>query len=272
MLTTDLQYSIDNHPLHFADIGNGEAIIFLHGLFANSQIWQAQCQELSKHYRCITIDLWGHGNSTTFNENCQSLVDVADHIDQLVSSLKIDQYHLIGHGCGATIAAEIALKYPVKTKSLTLLNGFIGYEPQVNCAKYQLWLDEINQTQKINHQLATTISQLMVAKGSNHQHIIEGFAKQLSGYSDTQAVAISQFAHQAIYKRDTFELVEQLTLPTMVIVGVENQLRTVLESYLMSDEIDGACLHHISNAGHLTMIEQPEALNTLLSKFLGSVK
>ncbi|MCW3173983.1 alpha/beta fold hydrolase [Shewanella subflava] len=267
MLSNSKQGLIEQQPLHFFDVGQGDVIVLLHGLFANKHIWQAQVQHLSGQYRCIAIDLWGHGDSKTIPENTTNLIDVAGHITQLLTDLQIAQYHIIGHGCGAAIAAEMVLQQPSNVKSLVMLNAFIGFEPEVNCLKYQQWLDVMNQTQSITENLADTISRLMFAKGMQENQLINQFSQELRNIDSKQVPVLSRFAHMAIYKRDTMELVEQLTVPTLVIVGVENQLRTVLESYLMSDDIDGASLYHLAEAGHLAMVEQPAQLNSLLQQF-----
>ncbi|MCT7941397.1 MULTISPECIES: alpha/beta fold hydrolase [Shewanella] len=267
MLSNSKQGLIDQQPLHYTDNGQGDVIVLLHGLFADKHIWQAQVQYLSEHYRCIAIDLWGHGDNKTIPAKTRNLIDVATHITQLLADLEIAQYHIVGHGCGAAIAAEMVLQQPSKVKSLVMLNAFIGFEPEVNCVKYQQWLDVMNQTKTITKELANTISTLMFAKGQQDINLVNQLSQQLSNIDSQQIPVLSRFAHMAIYKRDTMELVEQLTLPTLVIIGVENQLRTVLESYLMSDDIDGASLHHLADAGHLAMVEQPEQINTLLHHF-----
>jgi pimeloyl-ACP methyl ester carboxylesterase len=267
MLSNSKQALIEQQPLHYTDHGQGDVVVLLHGLFADRQIWQAQVTHLSQHYRCIAIDLWGHGDSKSIPAKTRNLVDVASHIAQFLADIEIADYHIIGHGCGAAIAAEMVLLQPSKVKSLVMLNAFIGFEPEVNCVKYQQWLDVMNQTKIITEELANTISTLMFAKGISDHNLVNQFSQQLIKIDSQQVPMLSRFAHMAIYKRDTMELVEQFTLPTLVIIGVENQLRTVLESYLMSDDIDGASLHHLAGAGHLAMVEQPTQINTLLENF-----
>lgn len=267
MLSSSKHCLIDQQPLHYTDIGQGDVIVLLHGLFANRQIWQAQLQSLSQHYRCIAIDLWGHGDSKSIPATTRNLLDVAQHIESALAELNIEQYHIIGHGCGGAIAAEMVLKAPAKVKSLVMINAFIGFEPEVNCVKYQQWLDIINDTKTITRELADTISPLMFAKTNQDATTVAQLSLQLQNIDSQQVPVLSRFAHMAIFKRDTMEFVEQFTLPTLVIVGVENHLRTVLESYLMSDEISGAKLHHVQLAGHLAMQEKADEINQLLINF-----
>ncbi|QIR14719.1 alpha/beta fold hydrolase [Shewanella aestuarii] len=260
---------IDDQPLHFIDVGQGPTVVFLHGLFLNSQVWQHQLSQLSSHYRCIAIDLWGHGQSSAIPENTYSLLDVASQIEALLLQLNIEEYHLVGHDCGAAIAAEMILNRPTQIKSLVMLNSFIGFEPQINCLKYQQWLEDIHTQQAIQPQLADTIASLMLAKNLTQEtDFADQISSRLQNYNADQAIALAKFAKMAIYKRDTLDLCEQLTLPTLVMVGVENKLRTVLESYLMSEDIDGSELIHIQQAGHIAMLEQAEQVTQVISEFL----
>lgn len=270
---------IDGQPLHYIDQGKGPVVVFCHGLLANAQMWQAQLDALSAQYRCIALDFWGHGQTKNIPTNCENLQDVAAHVLSLLDALNIKNVALVGHGSGGAIAAEMALIAPARIKALVMLNSFVGFEPQVNCVKYQGFMAQVANNQAIPAELATSITELFFSKHANElsQHntdlalAITQFNQQLSQISSEQIAPLLKFANMAIFKRDTLESVEALTLPTLIAVGLDGYLRTALESYLMHDSIDGSQLLHIDNAGHLANIEKATYFNQHVIEFLNKV-
>tara|TARA_R110002124_G_scaffold64232_2_gene175701 strand:- start:632 stop:1516 length:885 start_codon:yes stop_codon:yes gene_type:complete len=270
---------IDNQPLYYLDEGHGPVVIFCHGLLTNSTMWRSQIDQISSQYRCIAIDFWGHGKTTTIPESVENLQDVAQHVLTLMDKLEIDSATIVGHGSGGAIAAELILHAPARINGLVMLNSFVGFEPQVNCVKYQGLMAQVANEQAISAELAQTISTLFFSKdieqlislAPNLATRVTQFNAELTSYSSAQLSALLKFANMAIFKRDTLESVELLTLPTLVAVGLSGYLRTALESYLMHDCIDGSQLLHIEQAGHLANIEKPAIFNQHLIDFLSKV-
>jgi pimeloyl-ACP methyl ester carboxylesterase len=67
---------------------------------------------------------------------------------------------------------------------------------------------------------------------------------------------------------DSTFLLAQITCPTLVIVGEEDQPTPPAESRLIAQAIPGATLAVIPGAGHLSNAEQPEQFNEVVGKFL----
>ena len=67
---------------------------------------------------------------------------------------------------------------------------------------------------------------------------------------------------------DSTPLLAQVTVPTLVITGAEDEMIPVEESRRMAAAIPGAKLVVIPGAGHLANLEQPEAFNAALNRFL----
>ena len=70
---------------------------------------------------------------------------------------------------------------------------------------------------------------------------------------------------------DSTDTMGQITCPTLIIVGAQDAVTPPADSAFMAESISGAKLVEISQAGHLTPIEQPEAFNKALAEFLQSV-
>lgn len=106
--------------LFFREVGQGQPIVILHGIFGSSDNWLTQARMMSSEYRVLSVDLRNHGQSPhdeTFDY--QSMVgDLADFIDehQLVDPI------IIGHSMGGKVSMNFALAHPDKLSKLIVVD------------------------------------------------------------------------------------------------------------------------------------------------------
>lgn len=264
------QISIAGSQLSYLDIGTGPALLFGHSYLWDSAMWAPQIALLSKSYRCIVPDLWGHGQSGTVPENCHSLLDISEHMLALMNALELETFSLIGLSVGAMWGAELVLKAPDRVKTLAMLDSFIGFEPEITRAKYFGMLDMIQTAGSIPPALINAISPLFFADNAkaNNPELVQRFENDLAALTPERIPDIVKLGRIIFGRRDTLEFAEQFTLPCLIMVGVEDKARSVLESYLMSDAINGSQLVHIPSAGHISSLEQAEFVNQQLLAFL----
>ncbi|MCR4535588.1 alpha/beta hydrolase [Shewanella xiamenensis] len=264
------QICIAGSQLSYLDIGTGPTLLFGHSYLWDSAMWAPQIALLSKSYRCIVPDLWGHGQSGTVPENCHSLLDISEHMLTLMDALELETFSLIGLSVGAMWGAELVLKAPARVKTLAMLDSFIGFEPEITRAKYFGMLDMIQTAGSIPPALINAISPLFFADNAkaNNPELVQRFESDLAALTPERIPDIVKLGRIIFGRRDTLEFAEQFTLPCLIMVGVEDKARSVLESYLMSDAINGSQLVHIPNAGHISSLEQAEFVNQQLLAFL----
>ncbi|HAY92565.1 alpha/beta hydrolase [Shewanella sp.] len=264
------QLVIADRKLSYLDVGSGPVLLFGHSYLWDSAMWAPQIATLSAQYRCIVPELWGHGQSDLLPNNCKTLLDIADQMLELMDALEITHFSVVGQSVGAMWGAELVLKAPTRVKTLVMLNSFIGFEPEVTRAKYDGMLDMITAAKAIPAPLISAISPLFFANdaANNTPELITGFEQSLASITAEQIPTIVKLGRMIFGRRDTMEYTEQLTLPCLIMAGVEDKARSVLESYLMSDAIDGSQLVHIPAAGHISTLEQAEFINQHLADFL----
>lgn len=264
------QLVIADRKLSYLDVGSGPVLLFGHSYLWDSAMWAPQIATLSAQYRCIVPELWGHGQSDILPNNCKTLLDIADQMLELMDALEISHFSVVGQSVGAMWGAELVLKAPTRVKTLVMLNSFIGFEPEVTRAKYDGMLDMITAAKAIPAPLISAISPLFFANdaANNTPELVTGFEQSLASITAEQIPTIVKLGRMIFGRRDTMEYAEQLTLPCLIMAGVEDKARSVLESYLMSDAIDGSQLVHIPAAGHISTLEQAEFINQHLADFL----
>jgi pimeloyl-ACP methyl ester carboxylesterase len=104
--------------LHCLDWGraSGPTIMLLHGGGLNAHTWDVVCDLLHSDYRCVALDLRGHGDSDWSDEADYSLEAHASDISAVVGGLALDRVILVGMSLGGAVA----LKYAEAERSMVL--------------------------------------------------------------------------------------------------------------------------------------------------------
>ncbi len=97
--------------LAYTDVGTGKSIVYLHGLSFDRHMWLPAIEHLGKNYRCIAVDLPGHGSSS--DRWNYDLEEIAAELQELVVHLTLDRPVVVGHALGAILATVYAATYPV---------------------------------------------------------------------------------------------------------------------------------------------------------------
>src|SRR5712671_2493931 len=94
--------SHDGLELHYLDwSGSGEAVILLHGGALTAHTWDLVALDLSNGFRCIALDLRGHGLSGWSDD--YRIDTSAQDIAALIDHLKLDHVHVVGMSLGGNI-------------------------------------------------------------------------------------------------------------------------------------------------------------------------
>lgn len=115
-------FNYQDKEIHFTKEGQGNTIVLLHGFMESLQIWKDFSHELSANFNVICIDLPGHGESECISD-VHSMDLLADVVKQIVDSLRISSFVLIGHSMGGYVSLQFAYQYPAMLKGLCLFHS-----------------------------------------------------------------------------------------------------------------------------------------------------
>jgi len=110
--------------VHYNEAGSGDPLVLIHGGGPGATGWsnyQRNVEELSKHFRCIMIDLPGFGKTDKVRPDTGLFAFFAEVIRDMLNELKIDKAHFIGNSLGGGTALKFALDYPDRAGRLVLM-------------------------------------------------------------------------------------------------------------------------------------------------------
>jgi pimeloyl-ACP methyl ester carboxylesterase len=86
------------------------ALIFIHGWCYDQRAWRHQMTALSDRFRCISLDLAGHGGTSSVGTaDALTIAEMAADVLALREALELDRVILVGHSMGGAVAVEAAI-------------------------------------------------------------------------------------------------------------------------------------------------------------------
>ena len=119
--------SIQGLKTAFFDGGEGEPVVFIHGLAANLTHSIHIAPHFARRFRVIGLDLPGTGESD--KSNLDYSVDMyVDHLERLLDRLDLDRVVLVGHSLGGMVSTAFTMAHPERVKAVVLVNP-AGLQP-----------------------------------------------------------------------------------------------------------------------------------------------
>jgi pimeloyl-ACP methyl ester carboxylesterase len=252
----------NNH--YFEDINpeKKEVILLVHGHPFDHTMWRYQIDAL-KHFRLILPDLKGYGK-TDYKFEKIYIEEQALDLTFLLDDLKIDKVHLIGLSMGGQIIVEFARLFPHRALSLVICDSNpsgeteVSYQNRMQLANKMLsiGMKEYTEQDIYKYLHSNTINQ----KGDAYNHLY-----QMMINTNVEGAVASHRGRAE--RRDNFNFLKEIKVPTLVIVGDSDFFTPVNEMKKMANEIPNSKFAIVEKAGHIPNMEQPEAFNKLLKDF-----
>jgi 3-oxoadipate enol-lactonase len=258
--------SINSVELAYDDHGMGTPVIFLHAFPLNRSMWTGQINTLldEQRFRLVALDWRGFGDSS-LNNPVSTMETFADDLAGLMDTLGMQQAVLCGLSMGGYAAFAFYRKYAQRVRALILADT----RPEADNQEARDNREKLAQLAEQQGPEAIADLQLprLLSAYTRKQHPeIEMRVRQM--ISATQPAGIAAAARGMALRTDATALLSQITCPVLVLVGEQDALTPPDVARNYATQISGAQLSVIPHAGHLSVLEQPEAFHTLVRNFL----
>jgi len=252
--------------LHYTERGQatqGKPVVLLHGYPLNSTIWQTEQDGLSDHYHVITPDLRGHGESPA-PEGIYEMDSMAQDVIALLDSLGVEKAAIMGHSMGGYVTLALWRLVPERFLALGLIDSQAGADsPEGREGRYKT-------AEKVFMEGSKAVEQAMLPKMfaaglPTEQPILEQVRTMILNTRPNGMIGVLK---GMAARPDSKDLIGKITVPVLLLTGDKDQLIPMQRSSDMAEAIPGATLVTIENAGHLPMLEQPQATLMAIHNFL----
>ena len=250
--------------IHYAEIGSGPPIILLHGLWGGLNEWQPIIDRLSESHRIIVMDFIGfHGSDKPDVQYHNALL--AEFLAGFIKKLGLRDVILMGHAMGANTATYTAVHHPQQIAALVLVDG-AGYRNPNRDASQPL-SERMRRFRRVatGSNLAATRG-LLERRVSDKSIITESWVEEAFGLWVNSAKAIGDMLEEG--GGLTEEEMRRIRLPTLIVWGAQDAVFSPDNAERLQQDVEGAVVRIIDNAGHLPQIEQTDAFLNAVTPFL----
>ncbi len=260
----------DGTRIHYEATGRPRAtpILMIQGLGASKNAWNLQRIAMATRFRSISLDNRGAGRSDKPTQPF-TLEQMADDAIAVLDAAGIETAHVVGASMGGVISQIIAVKYPHRVRSLTLVCTACRNHP---------WRQELLQSWA-----HTAEEKGMIDVGKEAAQWVmspRSFRRLVPAFTWMGPLAALRPRHsfvsqiQAILdtREDLVDELSSITAPTMVIVGNQDILTPRGDSEEIAERIPNAELVVISGAAHGLMMEHSATFNKILIEFLQRIE
>lgn len=240
----------NNHHIHIETHGptDGLPLVLLHHGLGSTRAWRKQVPVLAEAgYHVLVYDRWGYGQSDARPHLAiPSFEDDLADLQAVLAAYHGTRIALIGHSDGGTIALYYAARYPQKVNALVTIAAHIYLEPKME--------PDILSTQEAFESNERFRRGMRREHGEKYEAV---FYNWFDGWHTPQAL-----------DWDMRPLLSQITCPTLVIQGEEDQHATPQHARDIAESIPDSELWLVPDAQHMLPQDLPEIFNARLLAFL----
>ncbi|WP_068775029.1 alpha/beta fold hydrolase [Paenibacillus sp. FJAT-26967] len=254
-------FKLNGADIYYEEKGSGSAIIFTHGHSLFHKQWVPQIDYFSDSYRTVLWDVRGHGNSSL----PEGVVDpelFSKDLAALMEKLQLPPAILCGLSMGGHISLQTAVRYPDRVRALVLIgtpftNTFNWFEKtSAPFSRFATRLIPLSVTARLT---AIALSKITP---SNHDLVKEAFGLM------THRNFIRHWSGNL--RMESKDDLEKVKCPTLILYGDKDKMVGRQQAEL-GTRISGAISHPITNAHHLTNLDNPNEVNRRIEKFLNEI-
>jgi 3-oxoadipate enol-lactonase len=268
---------VNGIQMNYEDVGNGPALLLIHGFPLDHTLWTYQLESLRNEYRLVAPDLRGHGKSQT-PPGPYRMEQMAQDLCDLIDSLKIERVVLVGLSMGGYIAFASWRLYPHRVRALVLADTRAVADTPQGRQNRQESVQRV-QAQGTQAIVEGMLPRLLSPNTLRNKPKVVAHARRMM--TNTPATGVVGALQGMAERPDATLTLSTITVPTLIVVGADDAITPPAEAEAMRETIlsaqgertAGDKVHGviIPDAGHLTPLENPPAFNQALREFLAGL-
>ena len=223
-------------------------LVMVHGSGQNELTY---CYQTVRFPDADAVNLPGHPHG----QPCDSIGGYTDWVRNYARSKGYPPFALFGHSMGGAIALDYALRYPADLAGLVLIGA--GARLRVHPDYLNRCLDE---------------ARWRAEAPAYYEAIDPAMAPQLAARALASGPMVEHNDLSACDKFDVMARVKEIAIPALVIVGANDVMTPVRYAEYLGRELPDAEVVVVPDASHFVTLEQPEAVNGAIARFLARLE
>jgi pimeloyl-ACP methyl ester carboxylesterase len=253
--------------LFYDEVGAGPPLVLLHGLGSSSADWAPHVMTLREHFRVITIDLRGCGQSVDHRapHGPFTMRQLAHDVDAVLTHLKATPAHLVGWSLGGMVAFELAAASPSQVASLVIINSGPDWRPKSALQRLAVQLRGSVTAVFGPKPMARVIARKLFPHPEQAPLRAQHIERMGRNDKRTYAALLAAFVGWSIADR-----LPSLTMPTLAVAS-DGDYTSVASKEAWVKMMPKGQLLVVPNSRHALPLEDPARLSDIVSTFVGAL-
>ena len=245
--------------LFYEEKGVGDqkvTLLLLHGAGGCCYQWNNVFSELGGEYRIVSLDLPGHGLST--GRGRRSIESYVQVVRAFVRAAGLLPFVFCGHSMGGAIAMEYALRYSEDLVGMILMAT--GARLKVSPLFFEVCQDD--DLDKLS---------ILLGKFAFSPNVS---LVQIKKWQKECGLPLAETFYGDFLACDNFDRLKEILdiqIPTLVVGGDEDNMTPLKYAHYLHEYISGAELEIVAGGGHMLMLEKPQEIRVIISKFIARI-
>jgi pimeloyl-ACP methyl ester carboxylesterase len=272
--------ALDQGTIHYREEGDGDPLVFVHGLLVDGRLWRDVTPSLAGAHRCIVPD-WPLGSHRTALAPGadRSPRGIAHLIADFLDALELERVTIVANDTGGAISQILAAEHPERLRGLVLTNCDCLENFLPPLLRPLQWLAHVPGAYSLiaqaSRSAAVRRSKLGFGMLTHRRLADELTAAWLAPLRDRAIRADVVATLKAIDKRDTLAAAERLherPLPTLLAWAPDDLMFPLSSAERLAAMIPGARLEQVADSRAFVPQDQPRRLAELVAAFVGELQ
>jgi pimeloyl-ACP methyl ester carboxylesterase len=241
--------------LYWESTGTGDPVLLIHGLGLSGGAWWRTADALAPTMRVITFDHRGIGQSESLTY-AYTTETMADDAISILDELAIDRVHLYGFSLGGMVAQQLALHHPERVRSLVLgathAGGRRAAYPEPDVVEF--FRRRARMPSEEAAWASVPYNYGPRSRTEQVNRIAEDIERRLQSPFNERAYQAQLLAASL---HNCYRRLERIRAPTLVVHGARDRVIPVANAQMTAQQVPGARLKLLEDAGHLYPTEEP---------------
>jgi len=249
--------------LEYNDTGHGFPLILLHGFCESRTLWKYCEKELAAHYRVITPDLPGFGESR-LEEPTVSMEYFAEQINSLLDNLKIEKCVMVGHSLGGYVMLAFAEKYESRLAGIGMFHSTAFADTEEKKENRNKTIDFI-----LKHGVPMFAESFVPPLFSlkNRELFKSEIRELIHTASNSSEAGVIETTKAMRDRKDRTDVLKTVKIPVLFVVGKLDSAVPLEKSMEQCHLPKHSIVHFLESTGHMGMIEKKSETIKILYHF-----
>ena len=240
-------------------------LVFVHGVSGSSSAWKEYEEALKDEFNIVTYDQRGHGHSKRYSKYSDyHLKKFGEDLHELLTHIGEYPYILVGHSFGVLVVLSFLEHWQKQIAGVILISGdyYVGRHFAVRLLSFLLSpVPLLTYLPKFAHKPGRINYARFPNSGDWHM------GRSLTDVRNT-GVCTYLFCLKQSYVPDFSNVLESITVPTLVLHGTKDTIFNIKNSVAMAKRIPGATFKKIEGANHIVVVNFPHKVIDALRAFV----